>query len=130
MFTLNKFKHLLGEVLAHLNALYVMVTEPGIRLVTTTTYTLVAADIGRSIVATNAATQTIALNTGLMKAGQKLVIYQNGVGAVELDPGAGVTVNGGTTNVAVGERYNRLEVLCIAANSYIAARTLGVDPSP
>lgn len=116
------FPHIVESAMVHINtinnaltALTTKVNIPSLKLDDTVAYTVVAADIGGSIVMDNAAANVVSIPSGLMSPGQKLSVIQVGVGATSIDGG---TLNGAATAVAVGAQWSRKVVTCIATDTY------------
>lgn len=66
---------------------------PGTRAVTGTTYTLVADDCYRTLLCTNAATQTITVPASVLLAGCPVNFVREGAGTVTFAAGSGLTLN-------------------------------------
>lgn len=83
--------------------------------VTTTTYTLALADLGKIKQINNAANVTVSIPdnaTAAFPLGSTLRLQQTGAGQIVLDPATGVTLNGGTTNVSItAGQYHRFVTL-------------------
>ena len=100
-------------------------TSPKINLTlnaqTGTTYTLVAADSGKLITASNANPVTITVPPSIFAAGEQINIQSIGVGLTSLAQGAGVTITsiGATATAPVlRARYSACTVICTASNTF------------
>jgi len=88
---------------------------------TGTTYTLVAADLGKWVTANNAAAVTVTVPPSVFSAGNTINVQQIGAGQVSFAQGAGVTItSSGATSSApkLRERYSACTVICTASNTF------------
>lgn len=88
---------------------------------TGTTYTLVAADAGVLVTASNASAITITVPPSVFTAGQQINVQQIGVGQVTFSQGAGVTITstGATASAPkITSRYGAATVICTASNTF------------
>ena len=100
-------------------------TSPKINLTlnpqTGTTYTLVAADSGKLVTASNASAVTITVPPSIFAAGEQINIQSIGAGITSLAQGAGVTITStGATSTAPSLRaqYSACTVICTASNTF------------
>jgi hypothetical protein len=90
--------------------------------VTGTTYTLVLADRGKLILASNAAAQTVTVPTNATAAfvvGTQLDIVQTGAGTVSVIGAGGVTVNGVGTALPFRAQYSAVSLIKTATNTWL-----------
>jgi hypothetical protein len=90
--------------------------------VTGTTYTLVLADRGKMILASNAAPQTITVPTNATAAfviGTQIDIVQTGAGVVSVVGASGVTVNGVATPLTLQAQYSAASLIKTATNTWL-----------
>lgn len=88
---------------------------------TGTTYTLVAADLGKFVTLSNASAITLTLPPSIFVAGNQINIQQIGVGQVTLAQGAGVTITstGATASAPkLRARYSAATIICTASNTF------------
>lgn len=89
---------------------------------TATTYTVSAADAGRSLRFTSASAVTITVSTATaFQAGGRVDIFRDGAGTVTITAGTGTTVYGrGTagTSYAIGTQYDAVSLYGVGSNSY------------
>ena len=94
-----------------------------ITAMTATAYTATANDANTTIVASNAAAQTIVI-PDLFDIGERVDIVRDGAGTVSISAGTGATTwaGAGTAGTAksfvMGTQYSAASVLKVAANSY------------
>ena len=88
---------------------------------TGTTYTLVAADSGKLVTASNAAAITITVPPSIFAAGEQINIQSIGAGITTFAAGSGVTITStGATSAAPNLRaqFSACTVICTAANVF------------
>jgi hypothetical protein len=88
---------------------------------TGTTYTLVAADLGKLVTLSNASAITLTLPPSIFATGNEIHIQQIGVGQVTLAQGAGVTITstGATASAPkLRARYSAATIICTASNTF------------
>ena len=100
-------------------------TAPKINLAfnaqTGTTYTLVAADSGKLVTASNAGAITVTVPPSIFAAGEQINLQQIGVGQVTFAAGAGVTITSTGATVAapkITKQYGAATIICTAANVF------------
>lgn len=102
------------------------ITAPKINLSfnaqTGTTYTLVAADSGKLVTASNAGAITVTVPPSIFAAGEQINLVQIGAGQVTFAQGAGVTIrSAGATSTApkISKQYNAVTIICTASNEFL-----------
>ena len=88
---------------------------------TGTTYTLVAADSGKLVRASNAAAVTITIPPSVFSAGEQINVQSIGAGLTTFAAGSGVTITStGATSAAPNLRaqFSACTVICTAANTF------------
>jgi hypothetical protein len=88
---------------------------------TGTSYTLVAADLGKWVTASNAAGITITIPPSVFSTGNIINLQQIGAGQVTFAQGAGVTITStGATSSApkLRARYSASTIICTASNTF------------
>lgn len=88
---------------------------------TGTTYTLVAADLGKIVTLSNASGITLTVPPSVFTTGNIINIQQIGVGQVTLAQGAGVTITStGATSTApkLRARYSAASIICTGSNTF------------
>lgn len=88
---------------------------------TGTTYTLVAADLGKLVTLSNASAITLTVPPSVFVAGNIINIQQIGAGQVTLAAGAGVTITstGGTPAAPkITSQYGAASIICTATNAF------------
>jgi hypothetical protein len=88
---------------------------------TGTTYTLVAADSGKLVTASNASAITVTIPPSVFAAGEQINLQQIGVGQVTFAAGAGVTITSTGATVAapkITSRYGAATIICTASNVF------------
>jgi hypothetical protein len=88
---------------------------------TGTTYTLVAADLGKLVTLSNASAITLTLPPSVFTTGNIINIQQIGVGQVTFAAGAGVTItSAGATSAApkIGKQFAAASVICTASDTF------------
>lgn len=88
---------------------------------TGTTYTLVAADLGKFVTLSNASGITLTVPPSVFTAGNQIHIQQIGAGQVTLAQGSGVTITStGATASAPKLRvqYSAATIICTASNTF------------
>ena len=100
-------------------------TAPKINLAfnaqTGTTYTLVSADSGKLVTASNAAGITVTVPPSIFAAGEQINLQQIGAGQVTFAAGAGVTITSTGSTVAapkITKQYGAATIICTAANVF------------
>jgi hypothetical protein len=88
---------------------------------TGTTYTLVAADLGKLVTSSNASAVTITVPPSVFSAGNQIHVQSIGVGLTSFAAGAGVTITStGATAAApiLRARYSACTIICTASNTF------------
>ena len=88
---------------------------------TGTTYTLVAADLGKLVTLSNASGITLTIPPSVFAAGNQIHIQQIGAGQVTLAQGAGVTITstGATASAPkLRAQYSAATIICTASNTF------------
>jgi len=88
---------------------------------TGTTYTLVAADLGKLVTLSNAGAITLTIPPSVFAAGNQIHIQQIGAGQVTLAQGAGVTITstGATASAPkLRAQYSAATIICTASNTF------------
>jgi hypothetical protein len=88
---------------------------------TGTTYTLVAADLGKLVTTSNASAVTVTIPPSVFAAGNIINLQSIGVGLTSLAQGAGVTITstGATASApTLRARYSACTIICTASNTF------------
>jgi hypothetical protein len=88
---------------------------------TGTTYTLVAADLGKLVTLSNAGAITLTIPPSIFAAGNQIHIQQIGVGQVTLAQGAGVTITSTGASASAPKlraQYSAATIICTASNTF------------
>jgi hypothetical protein len=88
---------------------------------TGTTYTLVAADSGKLVTSSNAASIVITIPPSIFAAGEQINVQSIGVGLTSFAQGSGVTITStGATATApiLRARYSAATIICTASNTF------------
>jgi len=88
---------------------------------TGTTYTLVSADSGKLVTASNAGAITVTVPPSIFAAGEQINLQQIGVGQVTFAAGVGVTIISAGATVAapkIIKQYAAATIICTAANVF------------
>jgi len=88
---------------------------------TGTTYTLVAADLGKLVTCSNASGITVTVPPSVFSTGNEIHLQQIGVGQVTFAQGAGVTITstGATASAPkLRTRYSACTIICTASNTF------------
>lgn len=88
---------------------------------TGTTYTLVAADLGKLVTLSNASGITLTVPPSVFATGNIINIQQIGAGQVTLAQGAGVTITstGATASAPkLKKQYSAASIICTASNTF------------
>ena len=88
---------------------------------TGTTYTLVAADLGKLVTTSNASPVTVTIPPSVFSAGNEIHLQSIGVGLTTFAAGAGVTITStGATAAApkLRARYSACTIICTASNVF------------
>jgi len=88
---------------------------------TGTTYTLVAADLGKIVTLSNASGITLTVPPSVFATGNIINIQQIGVGQVTLAQGAGVTITSTGASASAPKlraRYSAASIICTASNTF------------
>jgi hypothetical protein len=88
---------------------------------TGTTYTLVAADLGKLVTLSNASAITLTVPPSVFATGNIINIQQIGAGQVTLAQGAGVTITstGGTASAPkLRAQYSAASIICTGSNTF------------
>jgi hypothetical protein len=88
---------------------------------TGTTYTLVAADLGKWVTASNASAITVTVPPSVFSTGNIINLQQIGAGQVTFAQGAGVTITSTGTSVAapkLRKQYSASTIVCTGSNTF------------
>jgi hypothetical protein len=88
---------------------------------TGTTYTLVAADLGKLVTTSNASAVTVTVPPSVFAAGNIINLQSIGVGLTSLAQGAGVTITstGATASAPkLRARYSACSIICTGSNTF------------
>jgi len=88
---------------------------------TGTTYTLVAADLGKMVTLSNAGAITLTVPPSVFSTGNIINIQQIGAGQVTLAQGAGVTITSTGATVSapkLRKQYSAASILCTGSNTF------------
>ena len=88
---------------------------------TGTTYTLVAADLGKLVTTSNASAVTVTIPPSVFAAGPQINVQSIGVGLTSFAAGAGVTITStGATAAApiLRARYSACTIICTGSNTF------------
>jgi hypothetical protein len=88
---------------------------------TGTTYTLVAADVGKLVTTSNAAAVTVTIPPSVFTAGNQINLQSIGVGLTSFVAGAGVTITSTGASAAapiLRARYSACTIICTASNVF------------
>jgi hypothetical protein len=88
---------------------------------TGTTYTLVAADLGKLVTTSNASAVTVTVPPSVFAAGNIINLQSIGVGLTSLAQGAGVTITstGATASAPkLRAQYSACTIICTASNTF------------
>jgi hypothetical protein len=88
---------------------------------TGTTYTLVAADLGKLVTTSNASAVTVTIPPSVFVAGNQINVQSIGVGLTSFAAGAGVTITStGATAAApiLRARYSACTIICTASDTF------------
>jgi hypothetical protein len=88
---------------------------------TGTTYTLVAADLGKLVTTSNASPVVVTIPPSVFAAGNQINVQSIGVGLTSFTAGAGVTITStGATAAApvLRARYSACTIICTASNTF------------
>ena len=88
---------------------------------TGTTYTLVAADLGKLVTTSNAAAVTVTIPPSVFTAGNQINVQSIGVGLTSFAAGAGVTITSTGASAAapiLRARYSACTIICTASNVF------------
>ena len=88
---------------------------------TGTTYTLVAADLGKLVTTSNASSVTVTVPPSVFTTGNIINVQSIGVGLTSFAQGAGVTITStGATSTApiLRARYSACSIICTGSNTF------------
>ena len=88
---------------------------------TGTTYTLVAADVGKLVTTSNASAVTVTIPPSVFAAGNQINVQSIGVGLTSFVAGAGVTITSTGASAAapiLRARYSACTIICTASNVF------------
>ena len=88
---------------------------------TGTTYTLVAADVGKLVTCSNASAITVTVPPSVFSTGNIINLQQIGAGQVTFAQGAGVTItSAGATSSApkITSQFNAVSIICTGSNTF------------
>lgn len=83
---------------------------------TGTTYTLVAADLGKLVTLSNASAITLTIPPSVFAAGNQIHIQQLGAGQVTIAGGAGITYTG--TGTKLRAQYSAATIICTNTSTF------------
>jgi hypothetical protein len=112
-----------GEVLAAADVNLYLSNEVTLTASTAASYTVLTSDRYKILEFDSASAQTVTFSTATaFEAGERVDILQDGAGTVTITrDGTAVSIFGrGTAGTAyrIGQRYDAVSVVCVAANSY------------
>jgi hypothetical protein len=112
-----------GEVLAAADVNLYLSNEVTLTASTATSYTVLTSDRYKILEFDSASNSTVTIGTATaFQAGERVDILQDGAGTVRIvRDGTAVSLAGrGTAGTAytIGQRYDAVSVICVAANSY------------
>jgi len=112
-----------GEVLAAADVNTYLSNETTLTVSTATTYTVATSDRYKILEFDNASAVTVTIGTATaFQAGERVDILQDGAGTVTITrDGTATSLAGrGTAGTAyrIGQRYDAVSVICVAANTY------------
>jgi len=112
-----------GEVLAAADVNLYLSNEVTLTASTVTAYTVTSSDRYKILEFDNASAVTVTIGTATaFQAGERVDILQDGAGTVTIQrDGTATSLAGrGTAGTAyrIGQRYDAVSVICVAANSY------------
>jgi hypothetical protein len=110
-----------GDVFTAANASILATAVVAINAQTGTTYTAVAADVGKLVTASNAAAIALTIPQNVFAVGDQINIMQGtgGSGVVTITAGAGVTLNSNGAKLKTNGQYAVATVLCTASNTFL-----------
>jgi hypothetical protein len=88
---------------------------------TGTTYTLVAADLGKLVTTSNASAVTVTIPPSVFSTGNQINVQSIGVGLTSFAQGAGVTITstGATASAPIlRARYSAATIICTGSNTF------------
>jgi hypothetical protein len=88
---------------------------------TGTTYTLVAADLGKLVTTSNGSPVTVTIPPSVFSAGNQINVQSIGVGLTTFAAGAGVTITSTGASIAAPKlrvRYSACTIICTASNVF------------
>lgn len=88
---------------------------------TGTTYTLVAADLGKLVTLSNASGITLTVPPSIFATGNQINVQQIGAGQVTLAQGAGVTITSTGSTVSAPKlrvQYSAATIICTGSNTF------------
>ena len=103
------------------NTVAAYTTKMAFNAQTGTTYTLVAADLGKWVTASNASPITVTVPPSVFSAGNIINLQQIGAGQVTFAQGAGVTITstGATASAPkINKQYSACTIVCTASNTF------------
>jgi hypothetical protein len=103
------------------NTVAAYTTKMAFNAQTGTTYTLVAADLGKWVTASNASSITVTVPPSVFSAGNIINLQQIGAGQVTFAQGAGVTITstGATASAPkINKQYSACTIVCTASNTF------------
>lgn len=92
--------------------------QVGVRSISGTSYTLVAADANYLLIFTNAAAITVTVPTSVFSAGDSVCIRQGAAGQVTLVAGSGVTLASSDNLLSTRTQSAQIAVLCDGGNAF------------
>lgn len=103
------------------NTVAAYTTKMAFNAQTGTTYTLVAADLGKWVTTSNSSPVTVTIPPSIFAAGNTINVQSIGVGLTSFAQGAGVTITstGATASAPVlRARYSACTIICTASNTF------------
>lgn len=103
------------------NTVAAYTTKMAFNAQTGTTYTLIAADLGKLVTASNASSITVTIPPSVFVAGNMINLQQIGAGQVTFAQGAGVTITSTGATVSAPKlraQYSACTIICTASNAF------------
>ena len=115
-----------GDVFTAANANILASSIVAINSQTGTTYTAVVGDVGKLIIASNAAAIALTIPPSVFAIGDQINIMQGtgGSGVVTITAGVGVTLNSNGAKLKTNGQFAVATVLCTAANTFVVVGNL------
>jgi len=100
-----------------------ILSSPGVKALTGTTYTFLSADNGTVLTHSNASPSTLTIPTGL-PVGYSVTVIQIGAGQVTFSPASGVTMNSYTNLTKIAGQHGSASLVSYQSNIYNLAGNL------